>query len=241
MSRVVWNERNFESGVSQGVLYFPDHSTLAWNGLTSIAETPEEDRTRPLYLDGQRITAISHPEEFSIKVEAFTYPEILDKRHISISGMVYTTHLNDRRQIHLVYNPRFTPDERSYSSIGDDVEPVAFAWLGTTTRVELPGYAPTAHLVIETPKVKSSFIQDVETMLYGSSTRDPEWFAPSVWVSVFTEMIDKDTLLIVDHGDGMWTAIGPDSMVAMLTSTEFQITSPTAVYLDADTYTVSSM
>ena len=241
MSRLVWNERNFESGVSQGVLYFPDRSALAWNGLTAITETPDGDRIRPLYLDGDKRVAISQPEEFSIKVEAFTYPLILDSRYISTSGMAYTTHLNDRRQIHLVYNPRLTPDERSYSSISDDVESVTFAWLGTTTRVALPGYAPTAHLVIDTPKVKSAFVQDVETMLYGSSTRDPEWFPPNVWVSAFTEMIDNDTLLIIDHGDGLWTAIGPDSMIEMLDDDTFQITSPTAVYLDADTYTVSSM
>lgn len=43
---------------------------------------------------------------------------------------------------------------------------------------------------------------------------------------------------IEDHGDGTWSATGPDPFVKLLDSTTFQIDSAQAVYLDDDTYQI---
>lgn len=48
-------------------------------------------------------------------------------------------------------------------------------------------------------------------------------------------------LRITDHGDGTWTADGPDSAIQMLTESMFRITWPSAVYISADTYQISSL
>lgn len=43
---------------------------------------------------------------------------------------------------------------------------------------------------------------------------------------------------VTDNGDGTWTATGPDPFVRLLDSTTFQIETPQAVYLDANTYQI---
>lgn len=55
-------------------------------------------------------------------------------------------------------------------------------------------------------------------------------------------MFENASLLkITDHGDGSWTAEGPDEAIQMLSPTEFEITWPSAVYLSSDTYRISSL
>ena len=59
MSKLVWDEtgkRFYETGVKQGVLYpqaaggtYP--KGVAWNGLTSVSESPEGAAPEPLYAD----------------------------------------------------------------------------------------------------------------------------------------------------------------------------------------------
>jgi hypothetical protein len=50
-----------------------------------------------------------------------------------------------------------------------------------------------------------------------------------------------DRIIIIDHGDGTWTAESPrEEDIIMLDETTFQITSETAIYLDEFTYEISS-
>jgi hypothetical protein len=46
---------------------------------------------------------------------------------------------------------------------------------------------------------------------------------------------------VTDNGDGTWTAVGDASYISMISADTFQITSSTAVPIDADTYTLSSL
>jgi hypothetical protein len=56
------------------------------------------------------------------------------------------------------------------------------------------------------------------------------------------EMFESGAILrIVDHGDGTWTATGPDEAIKMLSSTMFEITWPSAIYIDTETYKISSL
>ncbi len=55
------------------------------------------------------------------------------------------------------------------------------------------------------------------------------------------EMVETWVLIdIVDNGDGTWTATGPDDFITMTDSTQFQINSFSAVYIDAVTYKLST-
>jgi hypothetical protein len=48
-------------------------------------------------------------------------------------------------------------------------------------------------------------------------------------------------LLIIDHGDGTWSAIDEsDTYITMLDGTTFEIVGADATYLDPDTYNIST-
>jgi hypothetical protein len=81
-------------------------------------------------------------------------------------------------------------------------------------------------------------MEALEDVLYGTDDESPRLPSPEEVFEIFEE---NAILRIIDNGDGTWTAIGPDSAIEMLDSETFEITWPSAVYIDADTYTISSL
>jgi len=84
-------------------------------------------------------------------------------------------------------------------------------------------------------------LADIEMILYGDP-EDPESEPRFPSLKGFISYVRKwDRLIITDHGDGTWTASANDpDIIEMLDETTFQITSDTAVFLDADSYEISS-
>ena len=76
MSKLVWDEtgkRFYETGVKQGVLYpqavggtYP--KGVAWNGLTSVSESPEGAEPEPLYADDIKYLNLMSVEEFKATI-----------------------------------------------------------------------------------------------------------------------------------------------------------------------------
>ena len=83
MSKIVWDkagEHLYETGVKQGVLY--PQSTggtypkgVAWNGLTTVTESPSVAEATALYADDIKYLNLLSTEEFGATVEAYTYPD----------------------------------------------------------------------------------------------------------------------------------------------------------------------
>ena len=82
-ARITWDEaenRNYEYGVSQGVLY-PMGSDGSyengepWNGLTNITDKPEGAEINEMYADGIYYAGITGAEKYGATIEAFTYPD----------------------------------------------------------------------------------------------------------------------------------------------------------------------
>src|SRR5687768_7807230 len=71
-------ERLFETGVDRGVLYIPTAGVydngVAWNGLTTVTESPSGAESTPQYADNIKYLNLTSAEEFGATVEAFTYP-----------------------------------------------------------------------------------------------------------------------------------------------------------------------
>ena len=82
MAKLVWDktgERTYETGVSQGVLYPLSEGGeykpgVAWNGLSSITESPSGAEANPIYADNIKYLNLFSAEEFSATIEAYTYP-----------------------------------------------------------------------------------------------------------------------------------------------------------------------
>jgi len=81
-------------------------------------------------------------------------------------------------------------------------------------------------------------LADLEDVLYGNASEPPRLPTPQeVW-----EIVEQASLLlVVDHGDGTFSVIGPDSAITMLDATTFQIDWPSVIILNPDEYQISSL
>lgn len=181
MATLIWDKvgtRFFETGVDRGVLYPAQGVGVAWNGLTSVSETPSGGEVTPYYLDGIKYLQVSNEEEFGGTIEAYTYPDefaecdgTLDFDGFSIHqqrrksfGFSYRTRVGNDidsvehgYKIHLVYNALAEPTQSIYDSMSDDVEALTFAWNFKTQAIsDLPSN-PFTPLNISDSSVTKSF------------------------------------------------------------------------------------
>ena len=200
MSRLEWDktgERLYETGVSQGVLYLPDaqgaYSTgVAWNGLTTVSESPDGAEPTALYADDIKYLQLMSAENYKATIEAYTYPdefaecdgsaELEDGVYIfqqkrKTFGFCYRTILgNDVEnndygyKLHIVYGAQAAPSDKSYSTVNDSPEAITFSWEISTTPVAVTGHKPTASLVIDSTKADAAKLAALEDILYGSAS-----------------------------------------------------------------------
>lgn len=202
MARLVWNktgDRYYETGVRNGVFYLQDDSGLypngvAWNGLTTVTESPSGAEATPLYAGDIKYLNLYSAEEFGATIEAYTYPDefgVCDgsaeiAKGVSIGqqprkpfGFSYRTVLgNDVKnskfgyKLHLIYGAMAAPSEKAYASINDSPEAITFSWEVTTTPVSVTGFEPTSVIVIDSTKVDPVKLKTLEDILYGTDSVD---------------------------------------------------------------------
>lgn len=209
MAKLVWDktgERFYETGVKKGVLYpqaaggtYP--KGVPWNGLTAVTESPSGAEPTPLYADDIKYLNLISAEEFAATVEAYTSPDEFAEcdgrasiaKGISIGqqkrkafGMSYVTTLgNDvdgnshAYQIHLIYGALAAPSEKAYASINDSPEAMTLSWELSTTPVEVPGFAPTASVTIDSRTTPADKLTALEAILYGSEDEEARLPLPS--------------------------------------------------------------
>lgn len=200
MSKLVWDktgERYFETGVRNGVLYPQENGIypkgVAWNGLTSVTESPSGAEATPLYADDIKYQNLLSVEEFGATIEAYTYPpefeacdgsaEIaagvtIGQQNRKTFGLAYRTTLGNDVEInnygyklHLIYGATAAPSEKAYTTINDNPDAITFSWGVTTTPVTVGGnFKPTASVTIDSTKVDPAKLKALEDILYG---KDP--------------------------------------------------------------------
>lgn len=201
MTKLNWDvqgERYYETGVSKGVLYpFKEgkySKGVAWNGLTTVTESPSGAESTPLYADNIKYLNLLSNEEFAATVEAYTYPdefaECDGSAEIAVGvsagqqtripfGMSYVTKIgNDTDgqdhgyKIHLIYGALAAPTQKSYSTVNDNPEAITFSWELSTTPVEVPNLKPTACITINSTKVEPAKLKKIEDKLYGTESEE---------------------------------------------------------------------
>ena len=203
MSKIVWDavgEHIFETGVRNGVLYLKDaqgaYSTgVAWNGLTSVSESPEGAEPTDLYADDIKYLTLMSAENFKATIEAYTYPDefaecdgsatiadgvTIGQQSRKPFGLCYRTAIgNDTDgnehgyKLHIVYGCQASPSEKQYSTINDSPEAITFSWEVSTTPVNVNGKKPTATLIIDSTKADKAKLTALEAILYGSESEEP--------------------------------------------------------------------
>lgn len=207
MSKLIWDnigERQYETGVSKGVLYPMSEGNypkgVAWNGLTGVTESPEGAEATPLYADNIKYLNLMSAESFKATVEAYTYPDefaecngeteltpgvTIGQQTRNTFGMSYQTKVgNDADadagyKIHLIYGALAAPSEKAYATVNDSPEAITFSWEVSTTPVEVEGFKPTASLTIDSTKVSKEKMAAIEKILYGDTEVEPRLPLPN--------------------------------------------------------------
>lgn len=262
MTVLEWDKagaRVYETGVDRGVLYLKDGRVVPWNGLTSVDDNSSAD-LKSYYLDGVKILDHVTPGDFSAKLGAFTYPDEFEEvvgapqiapgltfydQQSKSFNLSYRTRVatdldeNYGYKIHLLYNVVAVPDSHKYESIQERINAPEFAWSlsGTPPIGTIDGIRPTAHVSIDSTEAREDLLQQLEDILYGTSTTAPRFPTILELRLIFGEV---GGLYIINNGDGTWTAIDPsDDFISMLDSESFQIDHADAWYNGPDEYTIS--
>lgn len=196
-NKIAWDEagkKYYETGVDRGVLYLVDTDGdypkgVAWNGLTTVTESPSGADSTPLYADNIKYLNLTAAEEFGATIEAYTYPDefgacdgseeptpgvSFGQQGRTQFGLVYRTNVgNDLEgsdfgyKLHLIYGAKAAPSQRAYATINDSPSAITFSWAITTTPVTAEGYKPTSAITIDSTKVDAAKLAALETILYG--------------------------------------------------------------------------
>lgn len=205
MSKIVWDaigERRYETGIDHGVLYLYDKDSksfkdgVAWNGLTSVQETPSGAESNPQYADNIKYLDLISAEQFGATVECFTYPDEWERcdgsaapipgvsvrqQDRAMFGLCYRTKIgNDVEsdagyKLHLIYNCKASTSERQYQTVNDSPEALSFSYEISTTPIDVPNYKPTSIITIDSTNFDETKnptgyanLQALEAKLYGT-------------------------------------------------------------------------
>ena len=178
--------------INNSGLYTPG---VAWNGLTAVNEQPSGAEANPLYADNIKYLNLVSAEDFKATLEAYTYPPefeacdgtaaivagaVIGQQPRKVFGLCYRTRIGNDvdgdshgYKLHLIYGCQATPSEKGYNTVNDNPDAITFSWEMNTTpvAVNIPGqdFKPTASLVIDSTKVSSSKLADLEAVLYGTA------------------------------------------------------------------------
>lgn len=230
MAAIQWDkmgERLYETGVDHGVLYIPNSegeyaNGYAWNGLTSVSESPSGAEANPQYADNIKYLNLISNEEFGATIEAFTYPEEFAQCDgtalvggVQISqqvrkqfGFSFRTLVGNDLvgtdfgyKLHLIYGCDAAPSEKTRSTVNDSPEAATFSWEITTNPVPVPGthpttgkpFRPTSHLIVDSAEVTAAGMKALEAVLYGTETDGPRLPMPGEVLTMLEGMVVTPT------------------------------------------------
>lgn len=160
MPRIVFDkdiDRVVEMGVSEGILSVLTEDgysdPVAWNGLTSVSNTPEGGEVSEMYADNMVYATTTSTEKFGGTIECYTYPDAFAACDGSVSysgtgakfggsfnmqkrskfGFAYKTNANDAagnefEKLHIIWNAQANPTERTYETVNDSPEGITFSY-----------------------------------------------------------------------------------------------------------------
>lgn len=214
MAKIAWDEigkRLYETGVDHGVLYVQDDKGaypkgVAWNGLTTVTESPSGAEATPLYADNIKYLNLMSTEEIGGTIEAYIYPDefavcdgsaeiatgvMIGQQPRKTFGLSYRTIIgNDLAsndygyKLHLIYGALASPSEKSYATVNDSPEAITLSWEFTTTPVTVEGFKPTASVTIDSTKVDKEKLEALEAILYGSESEEARLPLPAEIITI---------------------------------------------------------
>lgn len=247
MTKLSWDgtgARFYETGVDRGVLYIPNSGGIydngvAWNGLTTVTESPSGAESTALYADNIKYLNLISAENFGATVEAYTCPDeffqfdgvatpedgvYVGQQSRRAFGLSYRTRLgNDVEgdeygyKLHLIYNATAAPSEKAFSTINDSPEAITFSWELSTTPISAGDtLKPTAQITIDSTKVDATALATLEDALYGTAGTDPRLPTPAEVIAMFAGTVTEVTPTAP-------TAVGNDVTIPSVTGVTYYV------------------
>lgn len=215
MAKLEWDkvgEHYYETGVDHAVLYLRNTSGkydkgYAWNGVTSISESPSGAESSAQYADNQKYLTLISAEEFGATIEAFAYPNEFDEcngefetatgvrigqQKRATFGLSYRTKVGDdvngqdkNYKLHLVYGCTAAPSERAYATVNESPEAMTFSWEISTNPESVTGKKPTSLITIDSREADANKLRQLEDMLYGTDDKEPTLPSPDEVIALF--------------------------------------------------------
>lgn len=224
MAKLVWDaigEHKYETGVDHVALYKPNTQKkyvggVAWNGVSSISESPSGADSNPIYADNIKYLDLRSAEEFGATVECYTYPPefaecngeaivtngvVIGQQSRKTFGLAYRSIVGNDLQgndyaykLHMIYGATASPSEKQYSTVNDSPEAGTFSFELTTTPIAVQGYKNTASLTIDTSLfTDKDKITALENKLFGTDQDEPELPTPAEVFELLGMKYDENT------------------------------------------------
>jgi hypothetical protein len=214
-------QKLYEAGVERGVLYPVNvgnglyDNGYAWNGLTTVTESPAGAEAQDNYADNIKYASLRSAETFSGTIEAFTYPDAFaacDGSYVPVAGvnvgqqgrqgfgLSYRTKLgNDVTgdlgwKYHMVYGLTAAPSEKAYATINDSPGPVGFSWDVNSIPAVVTGQKPTSIITVDSTKFTAPQIQALTDFLWGTAGTNPSLPPPDSVIALFSGVVTPITL-----------------------------------------------
>lgn len=227
-------------GLDRGFLYPPDSDGVPWVGLTSLEEQEDGFRLETYHVDGRKVGHRHVAGNYTATLASYDDPFKDRKYEGVLFGVSYREMLsNDDYRLHIVQGLSVSKAGFTRSSVNPTPTPETHSWYMAAVDIPLGDDVHGSHLILDSALIYPWVLRDIEAVLYGY----PNGGARIPTIDEIYDIFATMNLVIIDHGDGTWSAVGHDVMVAMLDSTEFMISSPTVEMVDGEehTYDVESL
>jgi hypothetical protein len=206
MSKLAWDQvgqRLYETGISKGVLFTQKadgsyNTGVAWNGLVSVNKSPEGGEDNAIYADNMKYLSLTSAENLNGSISAYTYPEEFEacdgssevKPGLFVGqqtrvpfALAYITIVGNDTQgnaygekLHIIYNSKVAPSERSYETVNEDPSAITFSWNFTTTPVDLSdvGLNASAGIVIDKVTVGATVWNSIIDKIHGAAAQESQ-------------------------------------------------------------------
>ena len=192
-------EREYELGVSKGVLYVMSGSTygngVAWNGLTGVDENPDGGDINDIWADNIKYASFQTPENHKGTIKAYMFPDefypcngmaspsgmdglVYGGQKRKAFGLCYRSEIGTDTdesagyKLHLVYNCKVQPSSRSHATKSENVDPEEMSWEYSSTPVAVEGVTgvdQTSVVEIKSTDFTDAQMEALETVLYGTA------------------------------------------------------------------------
>lgn len=237
MAEIVWGEnREYESGLDRGVLYPQNGDPVAWDGLVSVSDEADQEKST-YYVDGKKYLVAVTPREFRAKIEAYTFPTILsemcgiveiadglflDEQPPKPFSLCYRTMIGNgpHYRLHILYWLMGTFSGLTHETLSDTITPSNFVVEVEGKPLPIEGYRPTSHIILDTSNIPENTVSEIEAMLYGTDSSNPQ--LPPIQ-TLFDMLNFGDVLVIRDNGDGSFSIDGSYRNITIAPDGSFRV------------------